>query len=138
MEWRCGQATSRVDVLVGTPGRLIAHLRSTTGFTLQHLTHLVVDETDRMLRQAYQEWLPQVLLAAQPAAAVAPPDETATGAWGAPRTDRSERWESGLRGPCPRVRKLLLSATLTQDPSKIARLALHGAACAPLSRAMLW
>lgn len=124
-------------MLVGTPGRLIAHLRSTTGFTLEHLTHLVVDETDRMLRQAYQEWLPQVLLAAQPAAA-APLDETSTGTWGAPRTDRSERWESGLRGPCLRVRKLLLSATLTQDPSKIARLSLHGAECVPkFLRAML-
>lgn len=76
-----GQAAgSRVDVLVATPGRcggllhaaatavcsilfylpvveirrLVAHMRSTPGFTLQHLQFLVVDEADRLLRQAYQ------------------------------------------------------------------------------------
>ena len=41
-----------------TPGalsrRLVAHMRSTPGFTLQHLQFLVVDEADRLLRQAYQ------------------------------------------------------------------------------------
>ena len=72
-------AGSRVDVLVATPGRcvglqhplpaarvliisdlvdasrrLVAHMRSTPGFTLQHLQFLVVDEADRLLRQAYQ------------------------------------------------------------------------------------
>ena len=68
--------SSRVDVLVATPGRcgpaaklngahadlppgallsrLVAHMRSTAGFTLQHLQFLVVDEADRLLRQAYQ------------------------------------------------------------------------------------
>lgn len=88
----------------------------------------MVDETDRMLRQAYQEWLPQVLAAAQPP----PPPQLdprtpGAAAWGAMTTVRDERWEAGLRGPSPRLRKLLLSATLTQDPSKIARLSLHGA-----------
>jgi ATP-dependent RNA helicase DDX51/DBP6 len=30
-----------VDVLVATPGRLMAHLRSTPGASLQHLRYLV-------------------------------------------------------------------------------------------------
>lgn len=66
----------------------------------------VVDEADRLLRQAYQEWLPQVLAAV------------------AHRTD-------GGGGGCSggswrrRVVKVLASATLTRDPSKIDRLALH-------------
>ena len=67
---------SKVDVLVATPGRhaslqlhhirppcsclavarLVAHLQSTPGFTLSHLRLLVVDEADRLLRQAYQAW----------------------------------------------------------------------------------
>ncbi len=34
--------------------RLVAHMQSTPGFTLQHLRYLVVDEADRLLRQAYQ------------------------------------------------------------------------------------
>ena len=48
---------SRVDVLVCTPGRLVEHLEGTPGFTLQHVRFLVVDEADRLLSQAYQDWL---------------------------------------------------------------------------------
>ena len=40
------------DVVVATPGRLTAHLRGTPGFDLAALRFLVVDETDRLLRQA--------------------------------------------------------------------------------------
>jgi superfamily II DNA/RNA helicase len=31
-----------VDVVVATPGRLMAHMRETEAFTLQHLQYLVV------------------------------------------------------------------------------------------------
>ncbi|KAH9666116.1 DEAD-box ATP-dependent RNA helicase 1 [Citrus sinensis] len=50
-----------VDILVATPGRLMDHTNATRGFTLEHLCYLVVDETDRLLREAYQAWLPTVL-----------------------------------------------------------------------------
>ena len=33
--------SSGVDILVATPGRLMAHLRGTPGATLQHLRYLV-------------------------------------------------------------------------------------------------
>ena len=49
-----GGVSSRIDVLVATPGRLVAHSQSTKGFTLEHLRLLVVDEVDRLLRQSYQ------------------------------------------------------------------------------------
>ncbi|GAY51212.1 hypothetical protein CUMW_132560 [Citrus unshiu] len=52
---------SAVDILVATPGRLMDHINATRGFTLEHLCYLVVDETDRLLREAYQAWLPTVL-----------------------------------------------------------------------------
>ncbi|PQP93654.1 DEAD-box ATP-dependent RNA helicase 1 isoform X2 [Prunus yedoensis var. nudiflora] len=52
---------SSVDILVATPGRLMDHINNTKGFTLEHLCYLVVDETDRLLREAYQSWLPTVL-----------------------------------------------------------------------------
>lgn len=55
--------TPLADILVATPGRLIAHLEGTPGFTLRHLRFLVVDETDRLLRQAYQGWLPKAMAA---------------------------------------------------------------------------
>mgnify|MGYP000164385185 FL=1 len=32
---------SRVDILVATPGRLMDHITSTKGFTLEHLRYLV-------------------------------------------------------------------------------------------------
>ncbi|KAK9229156.1 hypothetical protein WN944_022113 [Citrus x changshan-huyou] len=50
-----------VDILVATPGRLMNHINATRGFTLEHLCYLVVEETDRLLREAYQAWLPTVL-----------------------------------------------------------------------------
>ena len=46
------QGVSRgADIVVATPGRLTAHLRGTPGFGLAALRFLVVDETDRLLRQ---------------------------------------------------------------------------------------
>lgn len=61
----------------------------------------VVDETDRMLRQAYQDWLPAVLAAVQ------------VGSTG--------RNQFGNMGPV----KILASATLTHDPAKLDRLKLR-------------
>lgn len=52
---------SAVDILVATPGRLIDHLDSTPGFTLQHLRFLVIDEADRLVNQPYQNWVGRVL-----------------------------------------------------------------------------
>lgn len=65
----------------------------------------VVDETDRLLRQAYQDWLPFVTAATADAC----------------------RDGGGLLagGPRRRVLKIVASATLTRDPSKIERLGLH-------------
>ncbi|KAJ1931289.1 ATP-dependent RNA helicase dbp6, partial [Linderina macrospora] len=51
---------SKVDILVCTPGRLVDHLSATQNFTLQHLEFWVMDEADRLLGEAYQEWLPRV------------------------------------------------------------------------------
>lgn len=67
----------------------------------------MVDETDRLLRQSYQNWLPHVV----EATARAPP---------------SSAGPSAPAGACAsRVVKVVASATLTRDPSKIERLALH-------------
>ncbi|MQL98294.1 hypothetical protein Taro_031002 [Colocasia esculenta] len=52
---------SSVDILVATPGRLMDHVNTTKGFSLEHLCYLVVDETDRFLREEYQSWLSTVL-----------------------------------------------------------------------------
>ena len=56
----------------------------------------VVDEADRLLRQAYQDWLPFVVAAAE-----------------------------AQQGFGCGVLKFVASATLTRDPAKIERLGLH-------------
>lgn len=59
----CG-SSSRVDVLICTPGRLVDHISSTPNFTLHHVRFLVIDEADRLLDQSYHGWLSKVLKAA--------------------------------------------------------------------------
>ena len=48
---------SAVDILICTPGRLLDHIQHTNGFTLQHLRFLVLDEADRLLGNAYHSWV---------------------------------------------------------------------------------
>jgi ATP-dependent RNA helicase DDX51/DBP6 len=58
--------SSKVDILIATPGRLIDHLNGSPNFSLQHLRFLVIDEADRLLNQSYQDWLTHILRATQP------------------------------------------------------------------------
>ncbi|KAL1555817.1 DEAD-box ATP-dependent RNA helicase 1 [Salvia divinorum] len=119
---------SSVDILVATPGRLMDHINHTKGFTVEHLCYLVVDETDRLLREAYQSWLPTVLQLAQSSSNSLFPFGGAINrpAFGLLKTVRSFGVERGFKGkPYPRLAKMVLSATLTQDPSKLAQLDLH-------------
>lgn len=87
--------SSRVDILICTPGRLVEHLKSTRGFTLEYIKWLVVDEADKLLDQTYQGWLNLVI------SQLPPPKERS------------------------RVRKCVLSATLNRDVGQLAGLKLH-------------
>ncbi|XP_031097808.1 DEAD-box ATP-dependent RNA helicase 1 [Ipomoea triloba] len=117
---------SAVDILVATPGRLMDHINNTKGFTLEHLCYLVVDETDRLLREAYQSWLPTVLQLTRPCDMLFPSDSFSPSAFSSLKTIRRFGVERGFKGKsCPRLVKMVLSATLTQDPGKLAQLDLH-------------
>ncbi|XP_047337771.1 DEAD-box ATP-dependent RNA helicase 1 [Impatiens glandulifera] len=119
---------SSVDILVATPGRLIDHINSTKGFTLEHLSYLVVDETDRLLRESYQSWLPTViqLTRANTEALFPSPKPFLPSAFDSLRTIRRCGIERGFKGRVyPRFVKMVLSATLTQDPGKLSQLDLH-------------
>ncbi|KAF8207124.1 P-loop containing nucleoside triphosphate hydrolase protein [Mycena galopus ATCC 62051] len=123
--------SSRVDILICTPGRLMDHLNGTPNFSLQHLRFLVIDEADRLLAQSFQEWLVQVLAATRPPShepsfavglpqhhdAVAPAFRSLLSYADIPSFD-TERKESSCQ-------KLLFSATLTRDPGKLAALELR-------------
>jgi ATP-dependent RNA helicase DDX51/DBP6 len=47
---------SGVDILICTPGRLVEHIEHTTGFLLNRVRWLVVDEADQLLSQSFQSW----------------------------------------------------------------------------------
>ena len=83
----------------------------------------VIDETDRLLRQAYQDWLPFVMGATSPALESLPGYSGSSGrthaAPGSHAVYKSEQ----------RVLKIVASATLTRDPAKLERLLLHAPRC---------
>ncbi|KAL5117963.1 ATP-dependent RNA helicase dbp6 [Pleosporales sp. CAS-2024a] len=47
---------SGVDILICTPGRLVEHIENTTGFLLNSVRWLVIDEADQLLSQNFQGW----------------------------------------------------------------------------------
>ncbi|KFH46749.1 ATP-dependent RNA helicase-like protein [Hapsidospora chrysogenum ATCC 11550] len=96
--------SSRVDVLICTPGRLVEHIEQTAGFDLDYVHWLVVDEADKLLAQSFQGWL-DVLMA-----------KLKTNKFAARGFA-----DMDLDG----VRKVVLSATLTRDLSLLSRLELR-------------
>lgn len=110
---------------MATPGRLIAHLESTPGFSLRHLRFLIVDETDRLLRQAYQGWLPKVMAALHGGSGSSGASSPSREQQGSEEPQQgSEQQQQDAQQPARRVVKFVVSATLTRDPSKIDRLQL--------------
>ncbi|MCJ1319504.1 ATP-dependent RNA helicase ddx51 [Xylographa vitiligo] len=105
------QYTSNVDILVCTPGRLVDHVNSTHGFTLEHVQWLVIDEADRLLDESFQQWIDIVLPALQ-----SPPKQTS--------------WVSSTHKlfhvhETRNIQKIILSATITKDISKLMALQLR-------------
>ncbi|KAI6866995.1 P-loop containing nucleoside triphosphate hydrolase protein [Hortaea werneckii] len=95
---------SSVDILVCTPGRLSEHLNATLGFNLKHIEWLVLDEADKLLDAQYDGFLEKVN------------EELPVNAY----PDRLVHFGQGHR-----VRKVVLSATMTRDISKLTGLRLH-------------
>ena len=96
---------SKVDVLICTPGRLVEHLQNTKGFSLDDVQWLVIDEVDRLLNESYQEWIEVVMPALQSRGATILQDEVLQ--------------RMSLELPPRRITKVILSATMTQDISKL-------------------
>ena len=101
---------SKIDILICTPGRLVEHIKSTKGFNLHSVQWMVIDEADRLLDDSFQQWVNTVIpqLEYQP-----PLDELEQKLH---RTFRILRKRE--------VRKILLSATMTRDVSKLMALRL--------------
>ena len=105
------QYTSMVDILVCTPGRLVEHIQSTTGFTLEDVQWLVIDEADRLLDESFQQWIDVVM----PALEYLPPLNP---------LDQQVSTRRHLLHHQREVRKIILSATMTRDISKLTALKL--------------
>ena len=50
-----------ISIIVGTPGRVLHHLRDTTGLTIDNLQVFVMDEADRLLDMGFREALTEIL-----------------------------------------------------------------------------
>lgn len=107
---------SAVDLLVATPGRLLEHLDNTLGFTLSHIQWLVLDEADKLLEGQYSNFLQTITSELE-----APHGEDEQDA--RERLLRKHgRWNERTER---RVRKVVLSATMTRDVSKLMDLRLR-------------
>lgn len=120
-----GLAQSKVDILLCTPGRLMDHLDTTEGFTLEHLRFLVVDEADRLLKQSYQDWIRKVFHAATQSQRHGSVHQTRNGDSLIDAACERDSFD-GCGGPRRMVpfQKLLFSATLTKNPKHLAALKL--------------
>ena len=102
---------SQIDILVCTPGRLVEHLQHTNGFTLKDVQWLIVDEVDRLLNESYQQWVDNVIPALEKQPQLDNREEQLNRTFHYHRTRR--------------IRKILLSATMTKDISKLMELKLR-------------
>ena len=105
--------SSKIDLLICTPGRLVEHLNTCPGFHLKNLKWMVIDEADKLLAQSFQEWLPIVMRSLR----------TEVSSF----DSRTQEFGHalGIR-KCygGAVRKVVLSATMTKDIGKLAGLKL--------------
>ncbi|KAF2103835.1 P-loop containing nucleoside triphosphate hydrolase protein [Rhizodiscina lignyota] len=106
--------TSKVDILICTPGRLVEHINATQGFNLDDLEWLVIDEADRLLDESFQEWVDVVIGTLE---AEKPIDK---------KSAKNRILDSFWEPREPRyVRKIILSATMTRDLQKLGGLKLR-------------
>ncbi len=52
---------ARPDIVIGTPGRFIDHMRNTAGFAVDAVEILVLDEADRMLQDGFADELNEIV-----------------------------------------------------------------------------
>ncbi|XP_056150198.1 ATP-dependent RNA helicase DDX51 [Lampris incognitus] len=119
LENRGGMTRSLADIVVATPGRLVDHINKNSGFCLDHLRFLVIDEADRMIDSMHQSWLGQVTKAVFRSGSG--PEATSLFR----RTEPTHITAASLSPPQMPLQKLLFSATLTQNPEKLQQLGLH-------------
>ncbi|KAF2787684.1 P-loop containing nucleoside triphosphate hydrolase protein [Melanomma pulvis-pyrius CBS 109.77] len=113
------QYDSGFDILICTPGRLVEHLESTTGFLLRSVRWLVIDEADQLLNQNFQGWATVLMDSLH--------GETPEDFMNAQEQLRKRRQNSSWSIALPErrnVTKIVLSATIRKDLTKLGSLKL--------------
>ena len=114
------QYESGVDILICTPGRLVEHIDSTTGFLLRSVRWLVIDEADQLLTQNFQGWATILTDALH--------SETPEDFMSAQEILRKKRLGSSWSMALPaqrQITKVILSATMKKDLTKLGILRLR-------------
>ncbi|CAI6336489.1 unnamed protein product [Periconia digitata] len=111
---------SGVDILICTPGRLVEHIESTTGFLLRSVRWLVIDEADQLLGQNFQGWSSVLMKALH--------GETAADLMNARERIQKQAVRSGQTSCLykrKQLTKVVLSATMETDLTKLGSLKLQ-------------
>ncbi|KAL9611059.1 MAG: hypothetical protein Q9167_004271 [Letrouitia subvulpina] len=96
---------SKIDILVSTPGRLVDHIKSTEGFSLNEVQWLIIDEADRLLEDSFQQWIETVVPTLE---------------YQRPRNILENQILRSFHLFDKRIiKKVILSATMTQDLDKL-------------------
>ncbi|KNG44391.1 p-loop containing nucleoside triphosphate hydrolase protein [Stemphylium lycopersici] len=116
------QYDSGVDILICTPGRLVEHIEHTTGFLLNTVRWLVIDEADQLLNQNFQGWanvLMEAIHGETPAEFMNAQEAIRT-------RERSVNSTWSVALPARRqLTKVVLSATMEKDLTKLGTLKLR-------------
>lgn len=114
------QYDSGVDVLICTPGRLVEHIESTTGFLLRSVRWLVIDEADQLLTQNFQSWATILMDALHSETR----EDFVSTRERLQKQHRNSSWALSL--PHERdITKVVLSATMKKDLTKLGTLRLR-------------
>jgi ATP-dependent RNA helicase DDX51/DBP6 len=108
--------SSAVDILIATPGRLVEHISSTLGFNLTYLRWLVIDEADKILDNENEGFLD--ILATEIRRPRRYDEQTAREQY----LRSTDTWDDDRER---HVRKVVLSATMTRDITKLSSLGLQ-------------
>lgn len=128
------RALLRAEILVATPGRLVDHVEHTEGFDLSHVRFLVLDESDRLLQESYYGWANVLIpvLGVRKSTAPGPAGDVVSRrpssgllALGIQPTIAARALGRSAETSGEGVRKILVSATQTRNPKRLARLDLR-------------
>ena len=61
MEAQFDDLASNPDLLVATPGRLLHHVEEISGFSIRAVSHVVLDEADRLLEMGFSDQLRDII-----------------------------------------------------------------------------